>query len=89
MSRLVALGFGAVGERPNIDNDHAELIRHLDAGDGAAAAEVARRHVETFRAMTMDRVVAALDAAAADAPLPAAALPTDPSKELSRPWLRR
>lgn len=70
MSRLVALGFGAENERPNIDNDHVQLINHLVANDADAAAIVARRHVETFRTMTMTKVMSALNAAAADAPLP-------------------
>jgi len=70
MSRLVALGFGAENERPNIERDHERLIDHLDAGEAAAAAEVARRHVETFRAMTLDKVMSALNASAADMPLP-------------------
>jgi len=60
MTRLVALGFGVQGIRPNIDNDHNLLIEHLVAGHADAAAEVARRHVETFRAMTMEKVVASL-----------------------------
>mgnify|MGYP006275133175 CR=1 FL=1 len=70
MSRLVALGFGAENERPNIERDHVQLIDHLDAGEAEAAAEVARRHVETFRAMTLDKVMTALNATAADMPLP-------------------
>ena len=69
MSRLVALGFGAERERPNIENDHVELIDHLAAGEADAAAKVAFRHVETFRAMTLEKVMSALNAAAADAPL--------------------
>ena len=70
MSRLVALGFGAENERPNIEQDHLKLIDHLVAGEAEAAAQVARHHVETFRTMTIQRVMAALSAAAADAPLP-------------------
>lgn len=70
MSRLVALGFGAENERPNIEQDHLSLIDHLAAGRGEAAAEVARHHIETFRTMTIHKVMAALSAAAADAPLP-------------------
>ena len=81
MSRLVALGFGVHRVRPNIDDDHERLIAHLADGDGEAAARIARRHVETFRDMTLEKVTAALTAAAADAPLPAirsAATPAQP-----------
>lgn len=64
MTRLVALGFGVQGVRPNIENDHAALIEHLVAGDAESAAVVARRHVETFREMTMEKVIASLRDAA-------------------------
>ncbi|MFG1418924.1 GntR family transcriptional regulator [Xanthobacter sp. V0B-10] len=60
MTRLVALGFGVQRVRPNIADDHVLLIEYLTAGDAAAAAEVARRHVETFREMTMEKVIASL-----------------------------
>jgi DNA-binding GntR family transcriptional regulator len=60
MTRLVALGFGVQRVRPSIDNDHSLMIEHLVAGDAAAAEEVARRHVETFREMTMEKVMASL-----------------------------
>lgn len=70
MTRLVALGFGAEGARPNIEHDHRGLIEHLARGDGDAAEALARRHVETFRDMTLAKVVAALRAASADANLP-------------------
>jgi DNA-binding GntR family transcriptional regulator len=69
MTRLVALGFGVRRERPNIENDHTLMIEHLVAGDAAAAEQVARRHVETFREMTMQRVMASLKEAAAIVPL--------------------
>ncbi|MGQ4274403.1 GntR family transcriptional regulator [Terrihabitans sp. B22-R8] len=60
MARLVGLGFAAQGERPNIENDHVSLIESLDAGDADTAEQVARRHVETFREQTMERVLASL-----------------------------
>ncbi|MEP9355929.1 GntR family transcriptional regulator [Xanthobacter sp. KR7-65] len=60
MTRLVALGFGVQRVRPNIENDHTLLIEHLVAGDADAAERVARRHVETFREMTMEQVIASL-----------------------------
>ena len=71
MSRLVALGFHAENERPNIENDHTLLIRHLDAGEAEAAADIAHRHVATFRDITLEKVMSALSVAAADARLPA------------------
>lgn len=73
MTRLVALGFGVQRVRPNIENDHVLLIEYLAAGDADAAAEVARRHVETFRQMTMDKVIASLRDSAALVPVGAAA----------------
>lgn len=88
MSRLVALGFGVHRQRPNIAEDHERLIAHLAEGDGEAAARVARRHVETFRDQTLDKVTAALNAASADAPLPAlgsgGAPPSPPHRSRSR-----
>ncbi len=68
MTRLVALGFGVQGVRPNIESDHAAMIDHLVAGDVDSAAVVARRHVETFRAMTMEKVVTSLRDAAVIVP---------------------
>ncbi|WP_051460043.1 GntR family transcriptional regulator [Methylopila sp. 73B] len=65
MTRVVALGFGVQRVRPNIESDHMLLIEHLTAGDADAAEQVARRHVETFRDMTMDKVVASLRATGA------------------------
>lgn len=73
MTRLVALGFGMQGVRPNIENDHTLLIEYLSAGEADAAAEVARRHVETFRAMTMEKVIASLKDSAAVVPVGAVA----------------
>ena len=68
MTRLVALGFGVQGVRPNIEDDHTAMIEHLVAGDAESAALVARRHVETFRAMTMEKVIASLRDTAVVAP---------------------
>lgn len=70
MTRLVALGFGGQGVCPSIADDHRLLIEHLSAGDGEAAAAVARRHVETFREMTIEKVLTTLSAMTAEAPLP-------------------
>ncbi|QZO02446.1 GntR family transcriptional regulator [Chenggangzhangella methanolivorans] len=69
MTRLVALGFGVQRVRPNIENDHTLMIDHLVAGDADAAEEVARRHVETFRAMVMEKVIASLTESAAVVPV--------------------
>ena len=69
MARLVALGFGAQGVRPNIERDHTMLIEHLARGDADAAETLARHHVETFRSMTMEKVLASLKDAAAALPL--------------------
>jgi DNA-binding GntR family transcriptional regulator len=60
MTRLVALGFGVQRVRPNIANDHNLLIEHLTSGDADAAELVARRHVETFRDMVMEKVIKSL-----------------------------
>ena len=60
MTRLVALGFGVQRVRPNIENDHMLLIDHLVAGDADSAETVARRHVETFRDMVMEKVIESL-----------------------------
>jgi DNA-binding GntR family transcriptional regulator len=69
MTRLVALGFGVQRVRPNIEDDHSLMIEHLVAGDADAADEVARRHVETFREMVMEKVVASLKETAAIIPV--------------------
>ncbi len=69
MTRLVALGFGVQRVRPNIENDHTLMIEHLVAGDADAAEVVARRHVETFREMVMEKVVASLTETAAVVPV--------------------
>jgi DNA-binding GntR family transcriptional regulator len=69
MTRLVALGFGVQRVRPNIENDHNLLIEHLVAGDADAAETVARRHVETFRNMVMEKVIKSLRESAVVVPV--------------------
>lgn len=69
MTRLVALGFGVQQVRPHIENDHNLLIDHLTAGDADAAEIVARRHVETFREMVMEKVIQSLRDSAAVVPV--------------------
>ncbi|NDV88215.1 FCD domain-containing protein [Aurantimonas aggregata] len=60
MTRLVALGFGVQGVRPNIESDHIQIIEYLDAGDADGAERIARQHVEVFREMTIQKVLASL-----------------------------
>lgn len=69
MSRLVALGFGVQGTKPEIKHDHNALIDALEANDGRRAETIARRHIETFRAMTMEKVYASLSSAGASLPV--------------------
>ena len=69
MTRLVALGFGVQGVRPAIKHDHELLIEHLVSGDARGAETVARRHVETFREMTLEKVLASLRDSVALAPV--------------------
>lgn len=69
MTRLVALGFGVQGVRPGIRHDHEALIEHLVGGDARGAETVARRHVETFREMTLEKVLASLRDSAALVPV--------------------
>lgn len=79
MTRLVALGFGVQGVRPNIDDDHRLMIDYLVAGDAEAAASVALRHVETFREMTMEKVIESLRSSAEL--LPVATVPGRSARE--------
>lgn len=70
MSRLVALGFGVQQTKPEIKHDHNAMIDAFIAGDGKRAELIARRHIETFRAMTMEKVYASLSQAGATVPTP-------------------
>jgi DNA-binding GntR family transcriptional regulator len=69
MTRLVALGFGVQSVRPNIENDHSLMIEYLVAGDAEGAERVAKRHVETFWEMTMEKVIASLRESTSTVPL--------------------
>jgi len=69
MSRLVALGFGVQRTKPEIKHDHNAMIDAFIAGDGRRAETIARRHIETFRDMTMEKVYASLSNAGASLPL--------------------
>jgi DNA-binding GntR family transcriptional regulator len=60
MTRLVALGFGVQGTKPEIKHDHNAMIEAFIDGDCKRAETIARRHVETFQAMTLEKVYASL-----------------------------
>ncbi|WP_260856005.1 GntR family transcriptional regulator [Pseudomonas oryzihabitans] len=72
MSRLVALGFNVQGTKPEIKHDHNAMIAAFEEGDGKRAELIARRHIETFQSMTMEKVYASLSEAGASLPLLAA-----------------
>lgn len=69
MSRLVALGFTVQGSKPEIKHDHNAIIQALREGDGKRAELIARRHIETFQAQTLEKVVASLRATGAALPV--------------------
>lgn len=69
MSRLVALGFGVQKTKPEIKHDHNSMIDAFDANDCRRAETIARRHIETFRDMTMEKVYASLSSAGASLPV--------------------
>lgn len=69
MTRLVALGFNVQGTKPEIKHDHNAMIAALEEGDGKRAELIARRHIETFQAMTLEKVYASLSEAGASLPL--------------------
>lgn len=60
MSRLVALGFGVQRTKPEIKHDHNSMIDAFAEGDGKRAELIARRHIETFQAMTLEKLYASL-----------------------------
>jgi len=60
MSRLVALGFGGQKARPEIKDDHNALIDAFADGDAHRAERITRSHIETFRAMTLEKLYASL-----------------------------
>lgn len=69
MSRLVALGFNVQRVRPEIRHDHNSLIKAFEDRDEKAAETIARRHIEAFRAQTMEKVYASLSQAGTNLPL--------------------
>lgn len=72
MSRLVALGFGVQRTKPEIKHDHNAMIDALAEGDGKRAEVIARRHIETFQMMTLEKLYASLAQTGAAIPVPAA-----------------
>jgi DNA-binding GntR family transcriptional regulator len=71
MSRLVALGFGVQRTKPEIKHDHNAMIEALAEGDGKRAEVIARRHIETFQVMTLEKLYASLAQTGAAIPVPA------------------
>ena len=69
MSRLVALGFNVQRVRPEIRHDHNSLIKAFEDHDEKAAETIARRHIEAFRAQTMEKVYASLSQAGTYLPM--------------------
>lgn len=69
MSRLVALGFGVQGTKPEIRHDHNSMIDAFERGDDRRAETIARRHIETFRDMTMEKVYASLSSSGTSLPV--------------------
>lgn len=57
MKRLVALGFVAKTDSPEIDGDHHKMIEALESGDGALAEKLTYLHIERFRDMTLEKVL--------------------------------
>lgn len=60
MSRLVALGFNVQKTKPEIKHDHNAMIQAFIDGDARRVETIARRHIETFQAMTLEKVYATL-----------------------------
>jgi len=69
MSRLVALGFNVQRVKPEIKHDHNAMIKAFEDHDEKAAETIARRHIETFRAQTLEKVYASLSQAGTYLPL--------------------
>ncbi|MFP1784693.1 GntR family transcriptional regulator [Lonsdalea quercina] len=69
MARLVALGFNVQGTKPEIKHDHNAMIEALSQGDAKRVELIARRHIDTFQAMTLEKVYATLSRDGAVLPL--------------------
>lgn len=72
MTRLVALGFNVQRTKPEIKHDHNAMINAFEEGDGKRAELIARRHIETFQAMTLEKVYDSLSESGASLPMLAA-----------------
>lgn len=72
MTRLVALGFNVQQTKPEIKHDHNAMISAFEEGDGKRAELIARRHIETFQAMTLEKVYDSLSESGTSLPLLAA-----------------
>lgn len=60
MARLVALGFNVQRIKPEIKHDHNAMIDAFIEGDARRVEFIARRHIETFQAMTLEKIYATL-----------------------------
>ncbi|NDL63411.1 GntR family transcriptional regulator [Acerihabitans arboris] len=69
MSRLVALGFNVQKTKPEIKHDHNAMIQAFIDGDARRVEIIARRHIETFQVMTMEKVYATLSKGGAVLPI--------------------
>lgn len=69
MSRLVALGFNVQKTKPEIKHDHNAMIEAFIERDARRVEFIARRHIETFQAMTLEKVYATLSRGGALLPI--------------------
>lgn len=69
MKRLVALGFSRQGASAEIGHDHLDLIAALERGDGLAAEGIVKRHILTFRDLTLENVMKSIRASSESIPL--------------------
>lgn len=69
MSRLVALGFGVQKTKPEIKHDHNALIEAFAEHDVRRVEQITRRHIETFQAMTLEKLYASLAQTGAAVPV--------------------
>lgn len=60
MARLVALGFNVQRIKPEIKHDHTAMIDAFIEGDAKRVELIARRHIETFQMMTLEKIYATL-----------------------------
>lgn len=60
MARLVALGFNVQRVKPEIKHDHNAMIEAFIEGDVKRVEFIARRHIETFQTMTLEKIYATL-----------------------------